>query len=169
MTPSPSRTASGNIWSLAHFLNDAIVIPINIGWKKDGHAVMGRGLARQAAVKFPRLTEECGDLCIRHRYELKPTQLRLIGASGVGSWLILFPTKPLNEQRPHMSWQGKADPELITRGLKHLAAMRPPKDPGGFIYVPLLGCGWGGLHRDVVWPLMQEHLTAPHFIFVKPR
>lgn len=154
----------GDIWALAHFLRDAIVIPTNVGWSPRGEAVMKLGLAGQASNRFPQLRALYGDHCQQHGEKI--LRVRLTGAKG-GRWLILFPTKPLNEEKPYMSWQAKADLGLIERGLSQLKDEVPPMPPGK-IYVPLLGCGRGALKRGPVRELMDQYLTADHFVRVRP-
>ena len=159
------REVRGDIFKLANFIRDAVVIPTSIGWKKDGSNPMGKGLAREAARRFPILPITYGEFCMLQG-EHTPVQMdRYTGPAG-GRWLVLFPTKALNKAMPHMSWQGKASPPLIERGLRQLSVFEPPT-PNGKIYVPLLGCGWGGLHRDAVRELMDRYLTAECFVRVR--
>jgi len=159
------REVRGDIWSLAHFHRDAIVIPTNIGYNKHGNAIMGRGLAAQASTRFQNLLHIYGELCIEFKADTPAHQLHVTGPSG-GRWLILFPTKSFRADRPEMSWQGKSDMKLIERGLHQLASMGPPQ-LNGKIYVPLLGCGRGGLRREPVRELMDSILKADHFVRIR--
>jgi len=153
-----------DIWK-ANFMHDAIVIPTNIGWNARGEAVMGRGLAAQAARKFPDLRATYAVHCQKHRAATPLLYERFLNIMG-GRWLILFPTKPFREDAPAYSWQVKSDMALIERGLHQLAALAPPSQSGK-IYVPLLGCGFGGLPREPVRELMDRILAAGHFVRVR--
>ena len=160
------KEVKGDIWKLAHFFRDAIVIPTNVGYTKAGKNVMGRGLAAQAARRFPRLPEEYGDTCMRFGAQTPVVMERYTGIGGA-RWLVLFPTKPLRESAPQMSWQGKASLERIEISLRQLATLHAPVK-GGTIWVPLVGCGNGNLHREPVRQLMDTHLTQPWFVRVRP-
>ena len=53
------QTANGDIWNVEP--KDAwIVVPTNVGWKRDGSNVMGAGLAKQARLKFKQLPYDYG-------------------------------------------------------------------------------------------------------------
>lgn len=152
----------GDIWDYedTHW----IVVPTNIGWTHAGKNVMGRGIARQAAERYPKLAKNYGEFCRMYHGHVGmalplwlPTDTRL----------ILFPTKPLNALRPAMSWRGKSDLDLINHGLYRLRALPPMHPPA--IAVPLLGCGNGGLDPDVVAPLMRRYLDQERFLLVKPK
>lgn len=150
------QTATGNIWD---WLDQGarIVIPTNIGWKRDGANVMGAGLAKQAAARYPGAAAWYGAWCADHpgepcvvAYPLAP--------------IIFFPTKPLNWQAPYLSWQGSADLATIERSAKALASW-PGKEP---VAVPLVGCGNGGLLAADVVPILERCLTKKRFVLVRP-
>ncbi len=137
------KTYHGDIWNLhpEHF----VVVPTNLGWDHAGLNVMGAGLAKQAADRFPDLRRRYGGLCRDGEkglivfYDLK---------------LIMFPTKGLNEQQPWLSWRSLSDLSLVA--LARVAA-RP-------IAVPLVGCGHGGLPVTKVTELLAAHLKTDKFI-----
>lgn len=156
---------SGDIWVLSDFYWDEICIPTNTGWTKAGRNPMGKGLAGAAQRRFPGIDEWYGNVCMEHKGNPPIVRERFRGASGARV-LVFVPTKPFRPELPHMSWQGKATLEVIEQSLIALAQLSPLKDQGK-IYVPLLGCGQGGLHRDDVRKLMDKHLTAPHFLRVR--
>jgi hypothetical protein len=150
------REAAGNIWD---WLDDGakIVIPTNAGWRGDGSNIMGAGLAKQAAERYPQVPPWYGAWCSDHAgepcvvgYPLAP--------------LIFFPTKPLNWQTPYASWKGKADLGTIRRSTKVLSSW--PGDE--LIAVPLVGCGNGGLAEDDVVPLLHKYLRKKRFVLVRP-
>ena len=93
-----------------------IVIPTNIGYKAKpkgkgakfwnvGPNVMGRGLARDAAERYPWIPQHYGEYC----------WLKSVDASVVydlKSRLVFFPVKPLDEEKP---WQScGAQPTFCT-------------------------------------------------------
>jgi len=158
---------TGDIWKKAHFFRDIIVIPTTIGWTRSGLALAGRGLAKQAALRFPSLEQIYGEHCQAHRAQT-PVMTMRFGGLGGGRWLCLLPTKPLREDHPEMSWQGKADLKLIERGLRQLQALKLPlPSKRSKVYVPLLGCGFGGLRRGPVRELMDAILTDERFARVR--
>lgn len=139
-----------DIWTLKQ--SHWIVIPTNVGWKKDGANVMGRGIAQQAARYFPSLPNIYGEHCRIHGE-------KLYYISSMGAQLICFPTKPLADI-PWLSWRGPATLEQIEISLKQLAEETEP------VAIPLVGCGNGGLDPSKVVPLIEKYLTAPNFTLV---
>lgn len=145
----------GNIWDFVT-INTPGVVPTNIGWKSSGENVMGRGVAKQAATIYPDLSLWYGNFCQQYR-----------GGTGVVKHpnlpIILFPVKPLNENKPWYSWGYPADIELIERSTKQLANLELTETS---IYIPLVGCGNGGLDIDDVFPLLKEHLDERFTLIV---
>jgi hypothetical protein len=156
-----------------------IVVPVNIGWKKPGKDgkpgpnVMGRGVAAKAAERMgPVLPQLYGEFCAQHGAKTPVT-------FDLSSGLVLFPTKPLAEN-PAMSWKGKASLELIERSARQLAEMtwlnrkvvaknteRVPPLEDDDVYVPLVGCGNGGLSVGDVVPILKEILVDDRFVLVQ--
>ena len=153
----------GDIWDYACLK----VVPTNIGWRKDGSNVMGRGVAQQAARRYPGLAAWYGRECQRmlqsaHRdYNTgEPTW----GLRGYRD-LILFPVKPLNFDAPWLSWRQRASLELIRYHTEMLAeSMRLAPEP---IALPLVGCGNGGLPPSEVLRVLRWHLEDDRFILVR--
>jgi hypothetical protein len=173
-----------------------LVLPVNIGFKKNapkddsfapcGPNVMGKGLAKEVAEKLPHLAQLWGRACFRGRQETAVCY-------DLGSRVIFFPTKPLNEEEPWFSWRGSAALDLVTRSLKQLVnlilptvdEMReqapemarapsgidlPPPPPGtpdvrDFVFLPVVGCGNGRLPEREVLPLLHEHLDD-HYVLI---
>lgn len=152
------RETTGDLWD---FMDDgfAIVIPTNIGWRKDGSNVMGRGLARQASKRFPELAAIYGQQC-KEMVDHGAVEIRFLGD------LILFPVKPLNPEKPWLSWQGMADPVLIEQSAMQLADWTKHRGER-LIALPLVGCGNGGLGEEVVLPILHHHLSASRFVLVR--
>lgn len=155
------RTEMGNIWSLLE-RKYHIVIPVNIGWTKTKplRNVMGRGLAFQAKTKYPGVEEWLG---ARHKdlYEAAGEVTQM----GHRAWivkhpdhpLVFFPTKPLNEKEPHLSWKNPADRRMIEKLLwdvEHFMEAYSIKK----LALPLLGAGNGGLDSEDIEKLMKHVL-----------
>jgi len=147
----------GNIWSLRK--DHAIVIPTNMGWKKDGTNVMGRGLAKQAAERYRGLPKLLGkEYGIAGAFGLMkanndPPVVRTQEPDGVE--LIFVPSKKLVIPA-YLSWKEKADLALIRKSLEklkriHLGRTRKPK-----IAIPLIGTGNGQLPKSLVDDLIHE-------------
>ena len=140
----------GNLWDLhREHPNCFIVIPTNGVVKANGEAVMGAGLAKQAAQRFPTLPTLLG-----HAIQNKGNSLHC--------WpdlrLYALPTKT------HFSLP--SDLSLICRGLIQLAQAMT-HFPDSVVYCPHLGCGLGQLEWPRVRAAITPHLTA-RMIFVGP-
>lgn len=144
------KTFKGDIWKLKK--THTLVIPVNIGWKADGTNVMGRGLAQQAAKKYPELPAWWGVVC-RH----------LQCFTGVTPYhsaaLIMFPTKSLSDP-PHLTWKARSDPVLVRFGLHQLRvwARRFNEEYSAEIALPLVGTGNGRLDEGMVRGWIREIL-----------
>jgi hypothetical protein len=153
------RVEHGNIWQYRG--RGYIVIPTNIGWKKDGSGVMGRGLAAQAASMYPGLAERYGEMCQKYG-----ERLSCVVVLGYDTPLILFPTKPLNKEAPWLSWRSAADLRLIEKNARCLSELEKDLKDDLPILVPALGCGNGGLDLRLVRPIFERYLTSDRFILV---
>jgi len=134
----------GDIWKLwegGHF----IVIPTNGFVKNNGEAVMGRGLAYDAKIKFPKLPYELGELLKKY-----------------GNDVFIFRDYRIFTFPVKHKWDEKADIELIkfsAIGLRNLVALWvrskklvPP------VYIPRVGCGNGRLDWKDVKPILESCL-----------
>lgn len=147
-----------------------IVIPTNIGWKKDGTNPMGRGLAQAAAIRYPWLPALYGEYCRLHEPHAPVT-------FDMRSRMVLFPTKPMNEQEPGRSWKGPSSLDLIRQSAKELnALLLPHKDQvwpmakplqTNHVLIPTVGCGSGTLDEDHVVPVLHEELDDRHTLFLE--
>lgn len=160
------RVIEGNVWDLLTG-RDALVVPTNCGWRRNGTAIMGRGLARQAAFRFKGLESDYGWACREYRSKLTAMPGKLRDRSGIMMALVMFPTKLLNSQKPWLSWQNPANLELIERGLQELRRLGPGLVTDGSIYLPLLGCGEGGLDPEIVTQLLHAVLIEDMYVLVK--
>lgn len=137
---------TGDIWGLewdvqARQHGAAIyrVIPTNGSVNSRGLAVMGRGVALQAAERFPGLREGLGKLLLS-----QGNKVHYNDAYG----LITFPVKH--------NWYSKAKTQLVRRSCKQLFEL--PWE-GSFILMPRVGCGNGGLDwEEQVKPILEEEL-----------
>ena len=134
----------GNIWD---YPSNVICITTNGITRKDGAAVMGRGVAHQAKTRYPGIEYQLG---------------RLLNEEGNHVWFIfkgkLFLTFPVKHH-----WKEKADLKLIARSvLEFNEAIRGLDD---LIFVlPRPGCGNGQLSWHDVKPLLSSLPDNVHVI-----
>ena len=123
--------ASGDLWT---YPADFRVITTNGSVRNDGHAVMGRGCARQAKDKFPGLARELGARLRSHgnRLHYWPAYL-----------LFTFPVKH--------RWMEAADPELIRASTEEFAQQL--LESATYV-MPRPGCGNGQLSWGDVRPIV---------------
>ncbi len=148
------KTTIGNLWSFS----GVICVPTNLGWKRDGTNVMGRGLACEAAVRYPMLPIEYGAFCrdCGTGIDRGPVSPHLFPFSTPARRLICVAVKPLNKDSPWASWRSLASLDLVTTSIRKLANYA--KGISGVILVVPFGCGNGGLDQSTVIPIMKEHL-----------
>ncbi len=134
-----------------------IVIPTNLVTRNDGHAVMGKGLAQEAAEHYPELAKRLG-------IHIKNTKWVDEGAqyySNLKMNLICVPVK--------YHWRQKASLDLIRRSaiqLQHFVHNHGKTLGWEYVFVPRLGCGNGQLSWEVVEPILQAELVDPRFTIV---
>ncbi len=128
----------GNLWTW-HAQGTPICITTNGFVKNDGTAVMGRGCAKEAVMRFPRLRYELGE------------HLRT-----AGNELVWWPSYNLYTFPVKYNWWEKAAIELIvgsTRALQTHPTMHE------MVVVPRPGCGNGQLDWEgFVKPVLAEIL-----------
>jgi hypothetical protein len=148
------KQESGDLWTWNRE-GRWVVITTNIGWKKDGTNPMGAGVARAAVERYPDLALWYGKRCQKYRTKTA------VAAYEEGK-LFLFPTKPLDEERPWMSWQQDSSLELIERSCKQLIKLVDVLTKRGKfitrIGLPLPGCGNGNLTPRRVLPIVSNIL-----------
>jgi len=124
----------GDIWEQAD-RGAVIVITTNGSLTRYGRAVLGRGVARQASVRFPDLAGKLGRLLAEqgsHVFDL-------------GGCVVSFPVEETAWSQP--------DLRIIARSAEEL---RQLADRSGWqqVVVPRPGCGGGGLAWKDVRPLL---------------
>ena len=128
----------GDAWELSK--GNILCITTNGFVKKNGEAVMGRGIASQAKKLFPKLPAYFGESLLRHGNHV-------IWLGKWGQWfLVSFPTKH--------NWWEKSDPELIKISVQELKQLQIY--PIHKVYLPRPGCSNGGLNWIDVKPLVEN-------------
>lgn len=132
----------GDAWELSK--GNILCITTNDVVKKDGRAVMGKGIAKEAADRFPQLPEILGE-----RIEESGSNVYDLGY--FGEWnLYSFPTK--------YHWWNKSDKILISISTNQLLGkiniLADSIDKK--IYLPRPGCSNGGLEWKEVKPIIDK-------------
>jgi len=164
------KEAYGNIWD--HQADyDAIVITTNGYVKKSGEAVMGRGIALEAANLFPWLRRNLGTNLTMfgnrvYRYDIIPDFVR---EKKYNFSLFTFPVKPEYGPNGEPGWKAKADIKLIelsTRALI-LAIDKDYYKEDYKVLMPRPGCGNGHLKwenvKPIIEPLLDDRFTVMTF------
>jgi hypothetical protein len=112
------------------------IIPTNGMVERDGNAVMGKGVAKQAQFRFPMLPRDLG-------LQIKKHGNHVFYFSAYR--LITFPTKN--------DWRENSTLDLLRRSVSELKKFI---DPSSRYAMPRVGCGLGGLRWEDVKPLLQE-------------
>lgn len=173
----------GNIWEQGGKY-DAVVITTNGYVKKNGEAVMGRGIAAAAKERFPELPLKLGEHLIKNGNTVWG-----LTYPHMPFWIITMPVKP--EFGPHgmPGWRAKADLKLIEASAKQLAGVEPyygiirninesySNDilttgtsqirPVNTVLMPRPGCGNGGLTweqvKPIIEPILDDRFTVMEF------
>lgn len=126
----------GDIWEYAD-RGELIVITTNGSLTRDGRAVFGRGVAKQAALRYPRLADKLGRLLAEqgnHAFDL-------------GCGIVTFPVEETAWSQP--------DLRIIARSAGELRLLAD-RSRWEHIVVPRPGCGGGGLLWHDVRPLLES-------------
>lgn len=128
------REQTGDLFQVAAQDADALVITTNGFVKNDGSAVMGRGVAKQAADRWPWLPRELGfrlNNSGNHVYAWRPDEHL------TGFYIVTFPVKH--------HWREMADTQLIGRSADELVLFARAHEDVRTVVMPRPGCGNGGL------------------------
>lgn len=139
--------------------------------ERTGKAVMGRGVAKQAATRWPDLLTELGYnltvwgnrvMFIRHRVLAFPTKGR--GGISNGTNIVKHLRHRYPPGRPCPGWAMRSTLERIAISLFELRTLHKLCGLGD-VYLPRPGCGAGGLTWRVVEPVckqMEDWLIVMH-------
>ncbi len=144
------REIIGDLWTIKA---DAKVIPTNGTVRRDGAAVMGRGVALQAKRRHPELEKAFG---------------AFISEYGNHVFYLFFHNENLMSFPVKHRWQEKAKLSLIARSCQELVIRVNARHWWKRIALPRVGCGNGGLDWKDVKPILEEFLND-RFIVVKWR
>ena len=139
---------SGDLWE-AHGLGHWVAITTNGVTRKDGACVMGRGVALEAARKFPYLPYELGD-----RIRTWGNHVHVFGTLRI----LSFPVKD--------HWRDPAEILLITRSALEISSDKLAGIVRYPIYLVRPGCGNGRLRWQDVRHALSEILDD-RFIVVE--
>lgn len=142
------REVVGDIWAAECTVRviptNGVVKPVRDGYR----AVMGAGLAVQAARRYPDLPEALAR-CIMEMHN----NVHILPHD-----LIAFPTKH--------HWREPSDLVLIERSTRQLVALQHVYG-WDMVALPRVGCGKGNLHWTQVQPMLSAIIGAsPHFVVV---
>jgi len=137
---------TGNLWELVG-PDDILVITTNGFVRKDGSAVMGRGIAYQATQHDPDVDKRLGKLI-----KNKGNPVHLIH---INPYWLSFPVKH--------GWFEKADLSLIERSTQELKQFVDTHASMydifmDQVYLPRPGCGNGRLKWEDVKPVIEPYL-----------
>lgn len=150
------RELKVNLWTAPA---DALCITINGVVKRDGNLVMGAGVAKEAALRWPNLPKILGEAV--STYGLKTVLMQMESPS---AHLFAIPTK--------YHYKDKSDIHLIEKSLEQLVQYTDMLNYAS-VALPRPGCGKGGLDwQTEVKPLCEKLLDdrfivvdfPPHFI-----
>lgn len=145
-TSKTMKEVCGDLFELSK--GGVLVITTNGFVKNNGEAVMGRGCARQAAQRWPDMPSRLGQGLKANGNIVMITWGGTGGVPREYDAVVTFPVKH--------NWWEKADLELIRDSAERL---RNSADAMGWkdIFVPLPGCGNGGLKWEQVRPVLEPH------------
>lgn len=138
------KELTGNIWSF-HESGEWIGVTTNGIVKSDGCAVMGKGIALEAAKRFPKLP-------IQLAFKLRKSGNHVFFF--LPYRIVTIPTKD--------DWKDDSKIELIERSCMELR-----EASAGKVYLPPLGCGNGRLEwksvKERISPILdQDWFTVVH-------
>jgi len=139
--------ACGDIWE--HLGRAVIAVTTSGSVTRDGKAVMGRGVACQAAQRFPGLPGVLGLLLKNAGNHVHP----------LGEGIVSFPVE-------ESAW-ACPDLRLISRSARELRELAD-REGWEMVVVPRPGCGGGGLEWPEVRPLLEEHFDDRFYVISAP-
>lgn len=156
--------AYGNIWDIADEFKDsinAVVVTTNGYTRKDGNAVMGRGIAKEAADRYPSLPYELGARLLAHG-----NVVNIFSYLNTAYDIVTFPVKPRFGSRGIPGWQARADLDLIASSARELVRYADRYNWMD-VLMPRPGCGYGQLKweqvKPVIEPILDNRFTVVTF------
>jgi len=151
------REAVGNLWD---YVKPCAVIGISGNGRTNsaGHAVMGRGCAREARDRFPGIDKRLGMMINRHGSRCFRFLMRDYETESAWT-LVSIPVK--------YDWREPADLLLIAQSCEQLSEMAD-KFAWSEVITVRLGCGLGALTWDIVQPIMADWLDD-RFLILTPQ
>lgn len=141
------REVAENIWD---YLGQGIIaITTNGSLTRDNKAIPGRGVAGQAAERFPGLFSELGQ-----RLRSSGNHVHLLSHG-----LVSFPVEETPWSQP--------DLRLIRRSAEELRSLAD-RHGWSVVLVPRPGCGGGGLRWDEVRPLLETCFDDRFIVVAAP-
>lgn len=138
---------TGNLWT---YPADFRVITTNGTVKQNGRAVMGRGCAKEAALRYPKISR-----LLSERLRARGNHVQFFSDIEIGDRIGLF-TFPVKHH-----WNEPADLALIARSTTEFQAQLLPSS----VYVlPRPGCGNGQRTWDEVRPIVAVLPDNVHVI-----
>jgi len=143
----------GDVWEYQG--SAIIVVPTNGDVKSNGLAVMGAGIAKQAAQKYPLLPRQ-----LAGKLRLDGNHVHHFGD------IVTFPTKH--------HWKEDADLVLIERSARELRELYDNQPRGAWrsiwelVVMPRVGCGLGRLVWSEVEPVLDKYLGDPFVVVSLP-
>jgi hypothetical protein len=139
----------GNLWNMQ---GDWLCITTNGVIRKDGTAVMGRGIALQAKERIPEI-----DKFLASSLTVKGNVVAVLGRHD-NKWIIAFPTKH--------HWKDDSTIELIRTSAIQLKAHFDKQIVKPTVLLPRPGCANGNLRWTDVKRVIEPILDDDHFIVV---
>lgn len=146
-----------DIFRMPNSINSAVCVTTNGMVKRDGHAVMGAGIAKQADKMF-NLSTDLGEKLRKNGNHV--FYMGTITAYAKFYSLFTFPTKH--------DWRNNSDLLLIAQSAKELVAYCNRLNIHT-CYLPPVGCGLGGLDWNTqVQPVLEPILDDRFTIVIRP-
>lgn len=143
------KEITGNIFDIPDA--DAICVTTNGVVKRNGELVMGAGIAKQFAERYPDLPQFLGNLVTLHG-----NQPYIFNATPLARPVVVsFPSK--------YDWKNPSSLDLIRRSALYLRDMVELKE-WKKVVLPRPGCGYGGLKWETVKKVIEPILDDRFYI-----